>query len=154
MQHAGFWRRFVAYWLDALPITLLVALVFYVFFGFDATLERYLSRGPRDLEARQEFLTSRGLIRDVSMVLYLAYSALADASMLRGTLGKRLVGIEVVGKDGLPLTLPQALHRNAAKVLSFLVCGLGCLWIAWSPHKLGWHDMIAGTFVVRRITKM
>jgi uncharacterized RDD family membrane protein YckC len=148
--YAGFWRRFVAYWIDSLPITLVVAFVFYVFFGFDTALARYVERGPRDHEARQEFLTTRNLIRDVSMALYLAYSALADASPLRGTLGKRLVGIKVVRKDGSPLTLAQALHRNCAKVLSFLICGLGCLWVAWSPHKQGWHDMIAGTLVIQR----
>jgi uncharacterized RDD family membrane protein YckC len=115
MQFAGFWRRFAAYWLDALPITLIVVLVFYFFLGFDATLERYWSRGRGDVEARWEFLMARNRIRNTSMALYLAYCGLMEASALRGTLGKRLMGIEVVRGDGSPLTYVQAAKRNSAK---------------------------------------
>lgn len=34
MTPAGFWRRLAAYWIDALPIFLATALVFYFFLGF------------------------------------------------------------------------------------------------------------------------
>lgn len=150
MRYAGFWRRFVAYCLDALPITLFVSLVFYYFLGFDTTLDRYLSRKPGDLDAKREFIVSRNWIRNLSLTLYLAYCGLAEASLMRGTLGKWLVGIEVINTDGTSLTRTQAAKRNSAKALSFLALGLGCLWIAWSKNKQGWHDTLAETYVVRR----
>ena len=27
---------------------------------------------------------------------------------------------------------------------------LGFLWVAWDPRKQGWHDKLAGTYVVKR----
>jgi uncharacterized RDD family membrane protein YckC len=150
MQFAGFWRRFAAYWLDSLPITLLVGAFFYFFLGFDAKLHHYLARGFRDQQARAEFLDARNTVRDISLATYLVYCAVMEATALRGTLGKLLLGIEVVNSDGSALSFSQAAKRNLLKILSFLVCGLGCLWIAWSPKKQSWHDMLAGTFVVKR----
>ena len=53
-------KRMAAYLIDMLPIVLIVAGVFHVFFGFDRTLETYLSnRG--DIEARANFLRERSL---------------------------------------------------------------------------------------------
>ena len=150
MRFAGFWRRFAAYWIDILPITAAVALVFYVFLGFDSALERYLSRGVGDLQARRDFLVARNWIRDLSLALYFGYCGLMEASALRGTFGKWVMGISVVNMDGSPLTHAQAVKRNSAKVLSFLPLGLGCLWVAWSRTKQGWHDKLAGTYVVQR----
>jgi len=149
MRFAGFWRRLVAYWIDILPITMAVALVFYFFLGFDSTLDRYLSREKRDLDARWDFLVARNHIRNLSMALYLAYCGVMEASTLRGTLGKWVMGIVVVNTDGSPLTYAQAAKRNSTKALSFLVFGLGCLWVAWSRTKQGWHDKLAGTLVVQ-----
>ena len=150
MRFAGFWRRFAAYWIDALPILAVVTLVFYLFLGFDSKLERYLSRGHGDLEARWDFLVARNQIRNLSLALYLGYCGLMEASALRGTLGKRVMGLSVVNVDGSPLTFAQAAKRNSIKALSFLALGLGCLWVAWTRTKQGWHDKLAGTYVIRR----
>ncbi|MBL8797929.1 MAG: RDD family protein [Planctomycetia bacterium] len=151
MEFAGFWRRVVAYLLDIVPITLAVALAFYVFYGFDETLSRYLNRPPGDLDARRQFLVERNQIRNVALGLYLLYCGFIEASPLRATVGKWLVGIEVLDMNGQRLTYPQAAKRNSGKALSFLVFGLGCLWVAWSREKRGWHDYLAGTCVrVRR----
>jgi uncharacterized RDD family membrane protein YckC len=153
MRYAGFWRRFAAYWLDILPITAIVVVVYYTLLGFDATLERYRARGPGDVEGHLAFIETRAEIRNLSMALYLLYCGLAEASPLRGTLGKWLMGIQVVNLDGSPLTRVQAILRNSGKPLSFLIIGLGCLWIMWSRRKQGWHDMLADTLVVCRSGK-
>lgn len=39
--------------------------------------------------------------------------------------------------------------RYLGYIPSILVLGLGFLWVAWDPQKRGWHDMLAGTIVVR-----
>jgi uncharacterized RDD family membrane protein YckC len=129
MQPAGFWRWVVAYFLDIIPITLAVGLVFYIFFGFDEILARYFARHSNDLDARRQFLIERNQTRNIAITSYW------------------LVGIDVTGPNGNRLTYPQAGKRNSAKMLSFLVFGLGCLWVAWSREKRGWHDYLAGTYV-------
>jgi uncharacterized RDD family membrane protein YckC len=150
MEYAGFWRRLVAYTLDIVPITGVVSLVAYRLFGYDVVLERYLARAPGDLDARWEFLVARNRIRDASLVLYLVYCGVMEASSLRGTLGKWAMGVEVLNTDGTPLSRAEAFRRSGAKAVSLLACGLGCVWVAWSRRKQGWHDTMAGTVVVRR----
>ncbi|MBN9518577.1 RDD family protein [bacterium] len=150
MRYAGFWRRFAAYCIDSIPIKLLVLVVCYNFFGFDAVWERYLTRKPEDIEARLEFLEARNRARDLGIALYLVYCWLAEGSAARGTLGKLIMGIEVRRADGTPLSSVDAARRNGAKLLSFFSLGLGFLWVAWSRKKQGWHDLLTGTVVVLR----
>lgn len=147
---AGVMSRLVAYLVDVIPITIFVGGIFYCFFGFDEALARYLNRQPEDVNARFEFLVQRNRIRDLSFLVYVLYAALLEGSALRGTIGKRLVGLRVTDTDGSPLTMQRSFRRNAAKILSLIPCGLGFLWALWSDRKRAWHDLIAGTLVVKR----
>jgi uncharacterized RDD family membrane protein YckC len=147
MSNAGFWRRLGAYTIDIVPIVLVIAAVFYVFLGFDRVLQTYTTE-PGNLEARIKFLTERNKIRDSAFLVWLIYSTLMEASALQGTLGKRVLRIRVVGPDGGRLALGRSLARNLAKLLSYLPCALGFLWVAFSKKKHAWHDMIAKTSVV------
>ena len=47
--YASFGQRTAAFLIDIVPITVLVAVVFYVFLGFDETLNRYLENGRQNL---------------------------------------------------------------------------------------------------------
>lgn len=149
MRFAGFWRRLVAYFIDMLPIVAMVGLVFYYFLGFDQTVAAYRRGGTADLEARGEFLIERNRIRNVALLVWIAYGCVMDASRFQGTLGKRLLGIRVVDESGAHLSFRKACHRNVAKTLSALPLGLGFLWAAWSKTKQAWHDTIAGCYVVK-----
>ncbi len=124
--------------------------VFYLFFGFDETMQRYLHRRSGDVQARFDFLVQRNRIRNLALSLYFIYCGLMEASPLRGTVGKWIMGIQVVGAGGRPLTAGQISLRNAVKPFSFLVFGLGCLRVAWSPQKRAWHDSAAGSYVIFR----
>jgi uncharacterized RDD family membrane protein YckC len=148
MIHAGFWRRFAAYCIDAFPIFLVTGLVFYFFLGFDETVRTYL-HGPRDTESRRLFLAERNHIRDLSIILWLIYGVLMDASRFQGTLGKRLMGMCVVDETGCRLSFTRALARNLGKILSALPLFLGFMWIGWSKTKQGWHDKMSHCFIVR-----
>lgn len=64
------------------------------------------------------------------------------------TLGKTVVGIKVVGKDGRPPSGGKALLRYLGYILSGLVLSLGFLWAALDRKRQGWHDKIAGTYVI------
>lgn len=66
------------------------------------------------------------------------------------TPGKLALGLEVVdiGTGERP-TLRQAVIRYLGYLLSTLPLGLGYIWIALDPRRRGWHDMLAGTVVIR-----
>lgn len=65
--------------------------------------------------------------------------------------GKMIVGVRIIdAKAGGPLTLAQCVGRYFAMYLSLLPLGMGFLWIGADARRQGWHDMLAGTLVVRR----
>lgn len=65
------------------------------------------------------------------------------------TIGKKVMKIKVVTKDGKLLTLTGALLRIVGYVVSGMIFYLGFLWILWDPEQQGWHDKIANTYVVK-----
>ncbi len=65
------------------------------------------------------------------------------------TIGKKVMKIRVVDTQGQPLTIGKAILRVIGYAVSGVVFYLGFLWILWDPEKQGWHDKIAGTYVVR-----
>ena len=66
------------------------------------------------------------------------------------TLGKMAVGIKVVNAAGaVPGLGRAALREIPGKILSSIAIYLGFLWVAWDKRKQGWHDKIAGTYVVK-----
>ena len=149
LVHAGFWRRLAAYIIDMCPLLLLTFVVAYFFFGFDQSLLAYLDN-LTDPHARLKFLEERRVANDIALLIWLAYSVLAEASSLQGTLGKRLLGIRVVDQFGRRLTFAKAFWRNVGKILSLIPFALGCLRILWSPTKQAWHDSLAHCYVVRK----
>ncbi len=67
------------------------------------------------------------------------------------TPGKMLLGLHVVDEAGNKPNLRQVLLREVVgKAISALALLIGYLWIIWDPRKRGWHDHIAGTYVVKR----
>jgi uncharacterized RDD family membrane protein YckC len=69
---------------------------------------------------------------------------------LRGsTIGGIVCGLKVVRLDDRPLDWSTAVVRALGCFLSFVVMGLGFIWVAFDDQKQSWHDKIAGTTVVR-----
>jgi uncharacterized RDD family membrane protein YckC len=149
LRRAGFGRRVTAYLIDVLPITAATAVFFYSYLGFDESFRRYLD-APDDMNARIAFMSQRNNIRDLSLLFYILYCMVADASPLQGTVGKRLLGLRVSDARGNRITIPRSIGRGAVKVVSIIPVGLGCLWALWSKDRRTWHDMAAKTLVLRR----
>ena len=71
-----------------------------------------------------------------------------------GTLGHRLAGLRVVGIDGERLGVVHAFVREGARIaLSFPPLALGVLWMLDQPRRQTWHDILAGSVVVREATQ-
>jgi uncharacterized RDD family membrane protein YckC len=65
------------------------------------------------------------------------------------TIGGMVFGLKVVRLSGQPLNFVVALVRSLFSILSVLVVGLGFFWAGWTKDKQSWHDLIAGTTIVR-----
>jgi uncharacterized RDD family membrane protein YckC len=65
------------------------------------------------------------------------------------TIGGTILQLRVVQAQGRLPNFGEAMVRGLSGILSLAVVGLGGLWILWDPDRQGWHDRIAGTYVVK-----
>ena len=67
------------------------------------------------------------------------------------TLGRRLFRISVVDRTGRAIGFWRGMLREMiGKPISELFFYLGFIWVAFDARKQGWHDKIAGTYVIKR----
>lgn len=142
---AGMGRRFAAYLLDCLIVmpTMLIA-------GWMlGTLPGQYAPGA---ETTGLFGLSPQVAKLISKLLQLLlYDVYFTATLYRwgGTWGMKCCDLIVLRRDLALPTKGQARGRYWAAVLSALPLGLGFLAIGWDKRKRGWHDRMAGTYVVR-----
>jgi uncharacterized RDD family membrane protein YckC len=130
--YAGFWRRFAAWFLDGLLLSV-VTLPFTLQFGGDTAAEA----------ARA---SAAGTI---STVVGWLYYALMESSAKQATVGKMALGIIVTDLEGRRVGFGRATGRYFAKILSALILGIGFLMAGFTERKQALHDMVASTLVVR-----
>jgi uncharacterized RDD family membrane protein YckC len=127
-RHAGFWVRVLAQLIDAALLALVGGVV-------------------TELSMHQHVLDPT--IGGLSAVLSLLYFSFFWSWMGGGqTVGMRFLGLRVVGTDGQRIGYGTALIRWLGLVVSLSVLFLGVIWVAFDPHKQGWHDKAARTYVV------
>jgi len=123
----GFWRRFGAIFIDIIAVGIVSGILNGLVFGGDAV---------------------RG--NGLTTLLGLAYYLYFWSSYGHGqTPGSRVLGIRVVKTTGAELTLVDAFIRYVGFILSCIVIFIGVIWVAFDANKQGWHDKIAGTYVVK-----
>jgi uncharacterized RDD family membrane protein YckC len=153
-DHAGFWKRVAAYVLDAI-ILYIPQLIIQKAFGVDAA-QAALKQAAIDaagnmqlvLAAQERFYAAMWPAILLSFVIGWLYFAICESSAWQGTLGKLALGIRVTDMQGRRISFPRALGRYVAKLLSFLILGIGFLMVAWTRRKQGLHDMICDTLVL------
>lgn len=141
------WRRLLAFSIDLVP-AVSVALGIGLVFGFTQDMFEYW--GDSSSAGRAEFIPARNAVRDVSFLTYVLMAALMEALPMGGTPGKLILGIRSVEAGGERLTIWRALARNLAKIVSVIPLGAGFAWAFIDKQDRGWHDLIAGTHVVRK----
>jgi serine/threonine-protein kinase len=138
---ASVWLRFLAFLLDAF---IWFAASWMMTLGYVLLLSSLAGRPTwwvwTEVEQRQ-------LLQTLAVAGFWIYRFTLHAVAGR-TLGKALLGLQVVTREGRPCGFWRALVREIGFVLSLCVCGLGVVWAIFDPYKQGWHDLMAGTFVV------
>src|ERR1700674_4856177 len=131
--YAGFWIRAVAYIID----TILLVVV-------GRVIDFALSVNPADTSSGPYALSS--FLQFVINIGYFSYMW----SYQGGTLGQRIFKLRVVDANtGQRISLGKALLRWLGLFISFLVCFVGVIWVAFDARKQGWLDKIAGPYVLQ-----
>lgn len=119
---AGFWRRFAAAFIDGIIVAIVISVLF-------AAL-----KGPG---------YALGLLLSIAYFVYL------EGGPTGQTIGKRALGIRVIGFDtGGPIGYGRAFIRWIGRYVSALVIYIGYLWMLWDREKQCWHDKFANDVVV------
>jgi len=132
-SYGGFWIRVVAYIIDFIILAVIEGII--------AVVLGVNFQDPNSASYR----TSNGLGLLVSLIYFAGLWA-----YMGGSLGQRVLGLRVVDANtGQPIGLGKAALRWLGLLVSFFVCLIGVIWVAFDSRKQGWMDKIAGTVVVR-----
>jgi len=136
----GFGRRLVATLIDGL----IVLFFSVILMGFFAILSIFVvSYNPYGdlIGFHSLFLVSAILI---SVIYYIRFWAKSEGQ----TIGKGMMGIRVISTDGSSISVGKGIIRYLGYIIGGLIFSLGFIWITFDSKRQGWHDKLAGTYVV------
>jgi len=144
LQYAGFWRRV---WAGGIDIALEAAGALLLTIAIDFLLRRFgdifgIDRWNSAVFTGMAYI----LIWAVGSWLYCAF---AESSSWRATVGKRLMGLQVITTEGARVSFGQATVRHFMKFLSFFCLTIGFLMSGWTRHRQALHDMPCDVLVIR-----
>lgn len=148
-RYAGFWIRFVAYFIDQLLISV-VSFVFVVMgivfsVGSISSLSELDDPDPAAIIAMVGGWIIFGILSTIAQWLYFA---MMESSSMRGTLGKLALGLQVTDAHGKTISFGRASGRYFGKILSGLVLMIGYIMAGFTARKQALHDLLADTYVV------
>jgi len=127
LAKAGFGTRALALLIDVLGLVIVETIIASILYGGNLN-------GPEPF----------GLIVAIASFVYF-WSASGGGQ----TLGMRSLNIKVVKADGSMLDHIGAFIRFGGFLVSCVALLIGLVWAAFDPQGQGWHDKIAGTYVVK-----
>jgi uncharacterized RDD family membrane protein YckC len=98
----------------------------------------------REIDVRE----ANGLLGVAGFVVWAFLYLWVGLAVAGRTVGKLLVGLRVVQRDGTPLAGKSAFVRVVTYPLSFLLMGLGMIGIVLGRERRALHDLLAGSAVV------
>src|ERR1700687_4207119 len=128
-EKAGFGARFLAILIDSIGLAIV-----------SAVLASILGQGGAGSTGASGLQTLLG-------IAYFCY--FWSAAGKGQTPGMRALNIRVVKTDGSQLDYVGAFIRYIGLVISIACLFIGVIWAAFDGQKQGWHDKIAGTYVVK-----
>lgn len=145
IAYAGFWLRLVAYCIDSILIG----------FVLGNLLLRPLIGRIIPADDPWFLFTNNSPQITALMLLFLmgnwAYFSLLESSTWRATIGKKILGLEVVDLQGHRLSFARASGRFFAKILSSLTLMIGFVIAGFTQKKQALHDIVAGCLVIKKV---
>lgn len=132
-NYGGFWIRVVAYIIDGVLVGIVAAIVDVIF-----------QANPNNPQSAGYTIANL-----INFLLGVAYFV-GFWTYWSATPGQRILGLRVVDANTQqPISIGKAILRYIGLIVSFLVCFVGVIWVAFDARKQGWMDKIAGTVVLR-----
>jgi uncharacterized RDD family membrane protein YckC len=85
----------------------------------------------------------------INLFLWICYNGLSEGSVHQATFGKMIFKIKVIDLNGNRISRIIASLRSMITIISILPIGLGIWYITTDSKKRSWHDLIAGTYVIK-----
>jgi uncharacterized RDD family membrane protein YckC len=140
--YAGFWIRFVDWFIDDIIIMIPVFILAAITGGI-------MSAAGVDMEddTSPAFMLFMLVVYGAMLIIpgcYFSYFHYKKGA----TLGKQACGLQLINEDGSPLSLAKCVGRFFAWGLSYMICYIGLIMAGFDQEKRALHDMICGTRVV------
>lgn len=145
VHYVGFWPRFLAFLIDSIAATLLIAPLVLYLIG-ETRVEDY---DLQDMEQLMELLNRLAIQLSLD-ALFLGTIFVLFWIFRSATPGKMLFRCSIVdAKTYGKANSLQNIIRYIGYFVSLIPFGLGFIWIAFDSRKQGWHDKMAGTLVIK-----
>jgi len=166
--YGGFWKRFIAFYIDLLIIILAVLVIHMPFSTIDAIGNNGYKIPGFNLSILFYFMMI------LSCFISLLYYGIIESSPKQATFGKQAMKMIVVDKQYRRISFWRAVVRHSIFIIPYTISSIilltstlsplahiiGCLifWtvvfsvlaIIWTKRKQGIHDLIAGCLVIKR----
>jgi uncharacterized RDD family membrane protein YckC len=137
-DYAGFWWRVLASIIDNIVLGIAIGLI-----SGGVVIAMFGLGGATDsMSALIVNYTTSTVLTGIAVVLFWKFK--------QGSPGKLMLSMKIVDAETHgELSWGQCIGRYFAYFVSAIPLGLGFMWVGWEPRKRGWHDMLAGTLVIR-----
>ena len=138
-SYGGFWKRVIAYLIDAFIIAFPVTMIFGTVI-------------PQTMMTENIQVTSVAVSMPqvIMLVASWVYFAGLESSAWQATVSKKLLGMQVTDTSGERIDFIKATIRYFAKIISSFILMIGFIMVAFTEKKQGLHDFIAGTVVLKQ----
>lgn len=146
-EYGGFWKRFIAYFIDLLVSYILIFIIMIIFGHFAE------QRGHEIATIDNFFVEKQFLFNVTCMTALVLYYVLFECSPLQATPGKLCLGMRVTTMELQTVSFGRSLMRNLLKVFSVVTLLIGFFMAGFTPRKQALHDMMSGCLVVDKPEK-
>jgi uncharacterized RDD family membrane protein YckC len=132
VTYAGLGARAIAAFIDLAIVLIMLLIMELFFFKFNY--------------ANNEFNIYRFFI---FIFTWFFYNESFESSVYQATFGEMILKLKVVDLRGKRMSIIRSSFRCIVTIISILPIGIGIWYITTDPKKRTWHDMIAGTYVIK-----
>jgi len=157
-KYAGFGKRMAALLIDRVIISVAITFVYWevnreilrMIKQKGSFLNRFYKISEDSLDMSKYDVADNITYYAMSLIFTLilwCYYAGTESSPMKGTLGKRLMGLEVSDENGDRISFTKATGRYFGKILSIVVLCIGYIAMLFNDKKQTWHDSMSGCIV-------